>query len=99
MLLKKATLQPFMIFLGPSRSDIVASYVAYDNILYKFDSVVKCFDTCFKVFHSLCATYPMEASHLWHFIHQYLYKIPHDPSLDGLVPLATTAFIAKLCSL
>lgn len=78
-----ATLQPFLIFLGPERWNITASYVVCDRILYKLDSVLDALDTCFKIFHAVCLSYPKEANHLWHIFHLYVYKVEHNALVDG----------------
>lgn len=94
----RAPLQPYLVFLGPQLWNITASYVAFDRVLYKVDSVLLAVDTCFKIYHSLCAGYPMEANHLWHFFHMHVYQVKHDPALEGDVPMSTSDFITKLAS-
>lgn len=93
-----APLQPYLIFLGPKPWNITACYVAIDRVLYKVDSVLQAVDTCFKLFHALCAGYPPEANHLWHIFHLNVYEVKHDPALDGEVPLSTSDFIASLAT-
>ncbi|KAK3916851.1 Meiotically up-regulated gene 154 protein [Frankliniella fusca] len=93
---KGAPLQPYIILQGQKRSNIAASYVALDRVLYKIDGVLKCVDVCFKLFHALCLGYPPEANHLWHIFHLYVYKIKHETVLDGDIQLSTSAFITAL---
>lgn len=85
MMKLKAPLQPYIILQGPTRDNIVASYVVFDSVVYKTESVLKSVDVCFKLYHALCAGYPPEANHIWHIFHLYVYEIKHDPLLDGVV--------------
>lgn len=89
-------LQPYVIFVGTTRWNIQASYIIIDDVIYHLNSVVKCMDVCFKSFHALSAGYPKEANHLWHVFHLFLFEIPHDPNLEGDVPMSTATFLDKL---
>lgn len=67
--------QPFIAIVGASVENFNTCYVVIDNIKYKFDSIVKAFDVCFKAIHSLNTEYSYEAKGTWLFVQQALYGI------------------------
>ncbi|XP_032680381.1 uncharacterized protein LOC116848416 isoform X2 [Odontomachus brunneus] len=71
----KKRVQPFVAIVGPSVKEFTSCYVVIDNIKYKFDSIVKAFDVCFKAIHSLNTEYSYEAKEAWLFVQQALYGI------------------------
>ncbi|EZA51528.1 hypothetical protein X777_09743, partial [Ooceraea biroi] len=58
------TLQPFIIAVGLTLSEISSLYVCIDKVLYKVPSALKALEICFKSFHVLNAIYPPESKHL-----------------------------------
>ncbi|XP_011859109.1 PREDICTED: uncharacterized protein LOC105556622 [Vollenhovia emeryi] len=67
------TLQPFIIVVGPTLSEISSFYVCVDKVLYKVPSVLKALEICFKCFHVLNAVYPPESEHLWLLLQRSLF--------------------------
>lgn len=69
------SLQPTLIFVGSSLSNITASYVQIDTVRYEFRTPLKALDTCFKAFHALDAAYQEECQVVWLFIQRYFYDL------------------------
>lgn len=68
-------LQPTLIFVGPTLSNISASYVQIDAVRYELRNPLKALDTCFKAFHALDAAYQTECQAVWFFIQKYFYDL------------------------
>jgi len=68
-------LQPTLIFIGPTLSNITASYVQIDTVRYEFRTPLKALDTCFKAFHALDAAYQEKCQAIWLFIQKYFYDL------------------------
>ena len=51
-------LQPFIIVVGPTSSEITGYYVNVDDMRYRFESILAAVDLCFKSFHVLHAEFP-----------------------------------------
>lgn len=64
-----------MIFVGPSLSDISASYVQIESLRYHVRTPLKCLDLCFKAFFALDVVYPIPAQAVWRFIQEYFYEL------------------------
>lgn len=69
------TNQPFVLVNADPDGDIISSYVAVNDILWRTGSVLSAVDTCFKTFFALHTPYTPEARHLWMFIQKHLYDI------------------------
>ncbi|CAH0559341.1 unnamed protein product [Brassicogethes aeneus] len=78
------TVQPYVIVEGPSIKDITAAYVVVDKIQYKFTSVQKAIDVCFKVFHVFHGNYPVQSEHIWLLIQKVVYAV--DTPYDKIIP-------------
>jgi len=70
----RGPIQPFILVVG-SLLDPKQILVYFDNIKYKMFSVLKAFDTCFKIFHVFNLEYPIESANVWLFIQTYFYNI------------------------
>ncbi|XP_071571495.1 uncharacterized protein [Temnothorax nylanderi] len=68
-------LQPTLVFVGPTLSNITASYVQIDAVRYELRTPLKALDTCFKAFHALDAAYQEECRAVWLFIQKYFYDL------------------------
>lgn len=68
-------LQPLLIFVGPTLSNITASYVQINTVRYEFRNPLKALDMCFKAFHALDAAYQDECQAVWLFIQRYFYDL------------------------
>lgn len=67
------TLQPYIIVVGPTLSEISSFFVSVDKVLYNTESAFKAIDTCFKIFHVLNIKYPAASNHIWLLIQRELY--------------------------
>lgn len=66
--------QPLIVLQGPSKTDIKSVYVSIASLLYPVDSVVQALDVCFKLFHALHASYPLDSCHIWVMLQRAVYK-------------------------
>ncbi|CAH1153273.1 unnamed protein product [Phaedon cochleariae] len=64
----KLHLQPFIIIVGQTLSDISSYYIIVDKTLYKVENILSAVDACFKIIHVLNAEYPTESKPIWMFI-------------------------------
>ncbi|KAF2889931.1 hypothetical protein ILUMI_16242, partial [Ignelater luminosus] len=69
------TVQPFIIILGPSITDIQKVYIRVDETLYVLPSVLKAIDICFKAFILFDIQYPVESEHIWFLIQWAIYNL------------------------
>ena len=64
------TLQP-SVYVIPNKS----SYIRFDNISWRFSTLRKALDICFKTYQVLNLSYQYENVNTWTFIQIYLYGI------------------------
>lgn len=69
------TIQPYILLVGPTLTNILAAYVIIDDNTYKTESVLEAIDFCFKSFHVLDATYPFQSEHIWFLFQRNIYNI------------------------
>ncbi|KYQ52767.1 hypothetical protein ALC60_08106, partial [Trachymyrmex zeteki] len=62
------TVQPYIIVIGPTLTELHAFYVCFDKALYQVSTVLEAVDICFKVFHVFDLHYPPESEHIWYTI-------------------------------
>lgn len=67
-------IQPCVLIVG-SLFDCKEVLVYFDSIKYKLFSVLKAFDTCFKIFHVFNVEYPDASTDVWLFIQTFFYNI------------------------
>lgn len=74
------TLQPFVIFVGPSILQVSHCYVVAGDTYYKINKLLSAVDTCFKIIHATGAQYQSEAYVVWMLIQKAFYDIatPYD---------------------
>lgn len=67
-------IQPCLLIVGTiiNPSEIM---VYFDELKYKFFSIVKAIDLCFKIYHVFNLEYPLESINVWLFIQRYFYNI------------------------
>lgn len=87
------TVQPYIIAVGPTLSEINTCYTIVDDLMYKIPSPLQALDTCFKIFHVLHATYPLESEHIWLIIQKSIYGF--DTKWDKKIPSVNT-FVANI---
>jgi len=71
---KNIPIQPCMLIVGTiiNPSQII---IYFDEIKYKFFSVIKAIDLCFKIYHVFNIEYPIESLNVWLFIQRYFFYI------------------------
>lgn len=84
MFKKGLTVQPYIILIGPTLSNITGSFVIVNNYEYKCMSVIDALDFCFKMYQILDAKYPVQCSHLWYLLQWQLYK--YFTEFDPVIP-------------
>lgn len=65
---------PYMTIIG-SLLDPKEVLCDFENITYKFNSLTKAIDVCFKAYQLFNLEYSPAARVMWQFINQYFYKI------------------------
>ncbi|CAH0547426.1 unnamed protein product [Brassicogethes aeneus] len=80
---KNLTVQPYVLIVGPSLSNVSCSYVIINEHMYKTPSVLSALDICFKAYKVLDAKYSYECQHLWLLIQWHIYnlKCKFDPKV------------------
>lgn len=91
-------IQPFVAVVGASIEKYDACYVVVDDIKYRFDSIVKAFDICFKAIHSLNTEYSYEVKGAWLFVQQALYRISTRYDTKNSAVAALVKSFQALCS-
>lgn len=84
------TLQPLIIVVGVSPSQITDYFVYFDNCRQRHDSYLSCVDACFKIFHVLNLQYPQASCGPWFFIQKYFFEIVTEfdnpsPNISSLI--------------
>lgn len=68
-------LQPFVLAVGTSWTEINQTHIVLDKVVYTFSSVLEAVESCFQLFHAFHAEYPLECHNVWEFIQQAVYGI------------------------
>lgn len=84
-----AQLQPFVIAVGPTLSEVTGFYVNIDDTRYRFQSILAALDLCFKSFYVLHAEYPKPSEPIWLFLQKSVYSLttPWDKKLPCVATL------------
>lgn len=69
------TVQPYVISVGSSATDIRKAYVVINNTLYTFQKLITAVDCAFTIFHATGAYYPEESEDIWTAIQIGMYGI------------------------
>lgn len=69
------TLQPFILVVGPSLTEIEAIFVRIDDISYKLKTLFKALEICFMIFMVLDLKYPSAAEHIWYLFQRTIFDI------------------------
>ena len=85
--------QPYILVMGPTTNDAVATYVIVNKAPWKTSSVLQAVDICLKTCFALNCLYPPESYHLWLLIQNYIYKITLD---EDVSVSSVTTFMQKL---
>ncbi|KYN18891.1 hypothetical protein ALC57_08797 [Trachymyrmex cornetzi] len=86
------TVQPYIIVIGPTLTELHAFYVCLNKALYQVSTVLEAVDICFKVFHVFDLHYPPESEHIWYTIQNCLYKFStkYDKQISYVMPIINT---------
>lgn len=77
--------QPFIIVVGPSSSNIEKVYIQVDEITFEIDSFLEAVYTLFQVYLVANLSYPLESVNLSYFIQWGVFNIRTDS--DEQIPL------------
>jgi len=83
------TIQPYIIVVGPTLTEINGFYVCIDKVLYQVSTALKAVDLCFKIFHVFNVNYPSESEHIWYIVQLCLYKFStkYDKEISYVMPI------------
>lgn len=87
-------IQPIIIIVGPTLTQIKEYLVWYDNINYKFDSFLMALDITFKLIFALNLKFNLESLQVWQFIQRQMYNIT--TRYDEKLYSAVNVFITEL---
>ncbi|XP_031345111.1 uncharacterized protein LOC116172107 isoform X2 [Photinus pyralis] len=87
-----ATVQPYIIILGPSLLEIDCAYLVLDSVRYRFTDTLRAFEICFKAFHACNLYYPFQCEHLYMLVQLCLFKIK--TKWDKVVPYIMDLVVA-----
>lgn len=79
------TLQPFILVVGPSLTEIQAIFVRIDNVSYKLKTLFKALEICFMSFMVLDLKYPSASEHIWYLLQRTVFDI--DLQGDNKIPM------------
>lgn len=86
----KETVQPYIIAVGSELTTAKEFYIIIDDILYKFENVLRAVDITYKIFQVLHIKYPSACEQIWLFLQKYVYGYTtkwdkHDKSVMNLI--------------
>lgn len=55
-----------MCVVGKGKPEVF--YILVNDVKYKVDTAIRCFELIFKLFHALDIEYPTESEHVWLFV-------------------------------
>lgn len=67
-------LQPLILIVGPSLSNITSIYVVIDSCRYKVAKILNAVDQCYKAIHVLQAEYPIQCEQVWMLLQLQIFK-------------------------
>lgn len=70
--------QPIIFIVGETLDEIIESYVAIEDVLYKFESVLEAFSVGFKIIHGLQIKYPDQCKYVWTILRKLIFKIENN---------------------
>lgn len=71
---KELSVPPFITIIG-TLFDPKTIFCDFDNIMYKFNSLPKAIDICFKAYYLFSMEYSPAARHMWQFLNQKFYGL------------------------
>lgn len=71
----ESSVAPFMTLIG-TLENYRYIMVDFDNITYKFHSLAKAIDICFKAYHLFNIEYPEKCEAMWDLINREFYNLP-----------------------
>lgn len=70
-----ATIQPFLIIVGKTLSDIENSYIQVNDQLWSTNCPLKALSICFKTYFSFNCSYPRECYETWLLIQIHVFNL------------------------
>lgn len=92
---RSSCIQPFLIAIGDSITDLKEFYIFFDGIKYAFKSFLRGFDVLFKLFHLFNLEYPLACTNFYNFFQEFLYKIRCEKKTRK-IPLWVSLFYNKI---
>lgn len=86
------TLQPYIVMVGPTLSDIKSYFVVLKtDAFYSMTNILSAVDSCFKSIWALNLEYSAECYGVWYFIQKGFFKLssPHDKGSTSAESLLT----------
>lgn len=71
----KSAVQPFIYAVADDLTKVEEVYTYFDGIRYKFFSVTRAVDMCYKIMYVFNFEFPIECKMFWSFIDKYFYKM------------------------
>lgn len=71
----KATLQPYLIVVGPNELDLRKIYIQIDSFRFEANTFTEGFDLLFKFYLIFQLAYPIESESFWYFLQWGIYEI------------------------
>ncbi|KYN13739.1 hypothetical protein ALC57_14062 [Trachymyrmex cornetzi] len=81
----RLTLQPFIVVVGPSITEIQSIFVRIDDVSYKVKTVFKALEICFMSFVVLDLKYPPAAEHIWYLLQRTVFDLEFQG--DNKIPM------------
>lgn len=83
----KQTVQPYIIVVGPTLTQIESYYVCIDDIKYEVNNILNAVDICYKAFQVFNAKYSVDCEQIWTFFQKYIYKrgTKFDKNIESVV--------------
>ena len=69
----KSTIQP-KLFVTTDLNNAKSIFVAFDDIIFKFEDLIKAITSCFHIFMVFDLEYPLECRELWEFIQVFFFE-------------------------
>jgi len=79
---KGLTVQPYIIIVGPTLTNVHAFYVVIENINYQTKTLLDALKFCFETYFVLDVKYPSESQHLWYLLQWELFNVISDKDIQ-----------------
>lgn len=79
---KGLTVQPYIIIVGPTLTNIHAFYVVIDDKNYETKTLLDALRFCFQLYFVLDIMYLSESQHLWYLLQWELFSVTSDKDIN-----------------